>query len=460
MTLTHSDPTSTSAHAESHTGIGRNANTSASTDTSPGADTDAYAGPLYALFDCNSFYANCERLFRPDLRHRPIVVLSNNDGCVIARCSQARQWVKMGALYHQVRPLLKQHGVAVFSSNYALYANLSDRVMRTLQDHLPQVQVYSIDEAFAQLHPGDAPETLCRQAQQRVLQATGLPTGVGIGPTKTLAKLANYAAKRWAQQTGGLVYLRRPQQWQSLMQRTPVQEVWGIGSRLGQHLAALGIHTAADLAQADADFIRRRFNVTVQKTVLELRGTPCLDWDTQPTAREEIRSSRMFGRPQNSLPALQSALATYTEQACTRMRAQHSVCSFIRVSLTPREHHAPRQYYSCALPDTTDHTASILAVAQQALKHIWRPQHFYKKVSIYLGGLIPKDQANLDLFQAARYQAQEPLTRTIDQINQRWGRGTIHSGQASYKAPWSMRRRYLSPRYTTSIDEVWTVFCH
>src|SRR5699024_3513655 len=169
---------------------------------------------------------------------------------------------------------------------------------------------------------------------------------------------------------------------------------------------------------------------------------------------------RMFGRPQNSLPALQSALATYTEQACTRMRAQHSVCSFIRVSLTPREHHAPRQYYSCALPDTTDHTASILAVAQQALKHIWRPQHFYKKVSIYLGGLIPKDQANLDLFQAARYQAQEPLTRTIDQINQRWGRGTIHSGQASYKAPWSMRRRYLSPRYTTSIDEVWTVFCH
>src|SRR5699024_10285743 len=268
------DPTSDPAPANSHTD----------------AHNDAHTGPLYALFDCNSFYANCERLFRPDLRRRPIVVLSNNDGCVIARCDQAHQWVKMGALYHQVRAHLKQHNVAVFSSNYALYANLSDRVMRTLQDCLPQVQIYSIDEAFARLHSDDAPETLCRQAQQQVLQATGLPTGVGIGPTKTLAKLANYAAKRWAQQSGGLVYLRHPQQWQSLMQHTPVQEVWGIGNRLAQHLATLGIHTAADLARADADFIRRRFNVTVQKTVLELRGTPCLHWDTQPTAREEIRS--------------------------------------------------------------------------------------------------------------------------------------------------------------------------
>ncbi len=414
---------------------------------------------LYALFDCNSFYANCERLFRPDLRHRPIVVLSNNDGCVIARCRRARQWVQMGALYHEVRPLLKRQGVAVFSSNYALYANLSDRVMRTLQDSLPQVEVYSIDEAFAQLHCSDDPTALCRQAQQRVLQATGLPTGVGIGPTKTLAKLANYAAKRWAQQTDGLVYLRRPQQWQSLMQRTPVAEVWGVGRRLADHLAALDIHTAADLARADAEFIRRRFNVTLQKTVLELRGTPCLHLETQPTAREEIRSSRMFGRPQNDLAALQSALATYTEQACTRMRAQKSICNFIRVSLTPRAHQAPRQHYSCALPHATDHTASILTTALQALKQIWRPNHFYKKVSIHLGGLIPKDHANLDLFQAAHYQCQEPLTRTLDHINQRWGQGTIHSGLANYKAAWAMRRQHLSPRYTTSIDELWTVFC-
>lgn len=416
--------------------------------------------PLYALFDCNSFYANCERLFRPDLRHRPIVVLSNNDGCVIARCRQARQWVKMGAPYHSVRHILKKHRVAVFSSNYALYANLSDRVMRTLQNSLPQVEVYSIDEAFAQLQISDDPQSLCRHAQQLVLQATGLPTGVGIGPTKTLAKLANYAAKRWAQETQGLVYLQRPQQWQALMQKTPVQEVWGIGSRLSQQLAQLGIHTAADLARTDAELIRRRFNVTVQKTVLELRGTPCLHLDTQPEPRQEIRSSRMFGRPQNDLAALKSALATYTELACTRMRAQNSICSFIRVSLTPREHHAPRQHYSCALPHATDHTASILASATHALKQIWQPQRFYKKVSIHLGGLIPKNQANLDLFQAAQTQLQEPLTRAIDQINQRWGQGTIHSGLASYNAPWSMRRRYLSPRYTTSIDEIWTVFCH
>jgi len=415
--------------------------------------------PLYALFDCNSFYASCERVFRPDLRHQPIVVLSNNDGCVIARCDQAKQWVKMGTPYHQVRQLLAEKNVQVFSSNYALYANLSDRVMAILQQQLPQVEVYSIDEAFAQFQPGDQPDHLCRQAQQRILQYTGLPTGVGIGPTKTLAKLANYAAKRWSRQTGGLVYLSDKKQWHALMQRTPTHEIWGIGRRLSHHLAQLGIHTAAELAQANSAFIRRRFNVTVQQTVLELRGTPCFGLETQPEPRQEIRSSRMFGHPQKSLGNVQAALATYTEQACVRMRAQRSVCSLIRVRLSPKNRHQPSPLYSCALPYATDHTGTILRTALQALEKIWRAQQYYIKVSIYLGGLIPKGQHHTDLFQAAEQQLHEPLTQVMDSINKRWGQGTIHHAMAHYQAPWAMRQEFLSPRYTTRADELWTVWC-
>lgn len=414
---------------------------------------------LYALFDCNSFYASCERVFRPDLRHQPIVVLSNNDGCVIARCRQAGQWVKMGAPYHEVRHLLRKQQVHVFSSNYALYANFSDRVMRILQDHLPQVEVYSIDEAFARLQVSDDPDALCRRAQRRIAQYTGLPTGVGIGPTKTLAKLANYAAKRWAHRTRGLVYLQHKKQWQALKRITPVQEVWGIGPRLSAHLARLNIHTAADLASADAEFMRRRFSVTVQKTVIELRGQACFELTTQPAPRQEIRSSRMFGHAQSDLQAVRQALATYSEQACVRMRAQNSVCAFVRVSLTPRTATDPRPQYTCALPYATDHTPTILKEALKALDYIWQPGQAYKKVSVFLGGLQPKSQASLDLFSAAQQQLQEPLTHTLDQINQRWGQGTIHSGLANYHAPWSMRQRYLSPRYTTRVEDLWTVFC-
>lgn len=415
---------------------------------------------LYALFDCNSFYASCERVFRPNLRHHPIVVLSNNDGCVIARCRKAQQWIQMGTPYHQARHLIKKHHIHVFSSNYALYANFSDRVMRILQNTLPNVEVYSIDEAFAKFKPTDSPNEQCKQAQKRIKKYTGLPTGVGIGPTKTLAKLANYAAKRWAKQTQGLVYLNHKKQWWALMRVTPVNEVWGIGSRLSQHLAKINIHTAADLAQANATFIRRRFNITVQQTVLELRGIPCFHLKQQPIPRKEIRTSRMFNQPQNNLKNIQSALATYTEQACVRMRNQDSLCAFIRVSLTLKKHQAKRAYYCCALPYATDHTASILRVALQALHRIWQPYQQYKKVSIHLGGLTPKNHANINLFQAADIQKQTPLTQTIDQINQRWGQGTIHHALANYQAPWAMRQQFLSPRYTTRINELWTVYCH
>lgn len=365
----------------------------------------------------------------------------------------------MGAPYHEVRHLLAQHNVRIFSSNYALYANFSDRVMRILQCSLPQIEVYSIDEAFALLAPQDDPLTLCRQAQRRILQYTGLPTGVGIGPTKTLAKLANYAAKRWAHRTKGAVYLQHKSQWQALKRVTPVNEVWGIGTRLSAHLDHLQIHTAADLANANTEFIRRRFSVTVQQTVLELRGIACFGLHTQPEPRQEIRTSRLFGQAQSSLSALKEALATYGEQACSRMRAQHSVCAFIRVRLTPQQADHTRAQHTCALPYATDHTNTILKAALEALRHIWKPGQRYKKVSIYLGGLQPKEQANLDLFSAAQQRHQDPLTHTLDQINQRWGQGTIHSAQANYRAPWSMRQQHLSPRYTTRADEAWTVFC-
>jgi len=251
----------------------------------------ASADPVFALIDCNAFYCSCERVWRPDLARTPIVVLSNNDGCVISRTSEAKALgIKMGQPYFQIRDDLRRWGVAAFSSNYALYGDMSERVMCTLEGIVPRLEIYSIDEAFADLSGMPEPlEALGRQMRQRVLRWTGIPVGVGIASTKTLAKLANHAAKRWQRQTGGVVDLRDPIRRDKLLKVTPVEEVWGIGRRMTEHLAVMGIRTAWELARADAKMLRQRFSVVVEKTARELAGTPCLDFEpANPSAPGDL----------------------------------------------------------------------------------------------------------------------------------------------------------------------------
>ncbi len=254
---------------------------------------------MFALVDVNSFYASCETVFRPDLKGKPVVVLSNNDGCVIARSAEAKSLVAMGVPYFKQKEQFRRHGVVAFSSNYELYANMSERVMFTLEELAPRVEIYSIDEAFCDLTGVRNCRDLTdfgREIRQTIAQRTHLTVGVGIAQTKTLAKLANHAAKKWQHQTGGVVDLSSLERQRKLMAAFPVSEVWGIGRRIGKKMEAMGIKTVLDLADTDIRFIRKHFSVVLERTVRELRGEPCLELEEFVPVKQDIISSRSFGR--------------------------------------------------------------------------------------------------------------------------------------------------------------------
>ncbi len=300
-----------------------------------------------ALVDVNNFYASCERLFRPDLKGRPIVVLSNNDGCVVARSAEAKALgIKMGVPYFQVRQFFEAMGGVRFSSNYALYSDMSQRVMSILEGMAPAVEVYSIDEAFIELSErwaGDLVE-YGRQVRERVLQWTGLTVGVGIGPTKTLAKLANNAAKKWPA-TGGVVDLRDEWRRTRLMAITPIEEVWGIGRRLAAKLEAQGIKTVAELVAADPKALRRRYGVVVERTVQELRGIPCAELEQEAQAKQQIICSRSFGERITEFGPMREALAGYMERAAEKLRAEGQHCRHVTLFIRSSPFSERETYY-------------------------------------------------------------------------------------------------------------------
>ncbi len=415
----------------------------------------------YALIDCNSFYASCERVFRPDLQRTPIVVLSNNDGCVIARSADAKPFVKMGAPYYQIKNDLKRHGIMAFSSNYALYGDMSQRVMTILESLLPAVEVYSIDEAFAELTGMPEPlEQLGHRLRAEVLQQTGIPVGVGIAETMTLAKLANHASKRWLRQTGGVVDIRDPEKRDKLLKAMPVEEVWGIGRRMQANLQPLEITTAWQLARADPWALRKRFNVVIEKTARELRGTPCLEIGESPLPKQEICCSRMFGNRQHELLPIREAVATYTARAAEKLRAQRSLCSRIWVSIRTGMHNPDetKKYANGAifhLPYPTDDTRLLNQAAQTCLESVYRPGYAYSKAEVMLLELCRRNEYTPDLFAPAQQPEVDRVMNVLDQINARWGRGTIGSGRIPATPGWSMRREMLSPGYTTRLDQLW-----
>lgn len=417
---------------------------------------------VFALIDCNSFYASCERVFRPDLQRTPIVVLSNNDGCVIARSADAKPFVKMGAPYFQIKNDLKRHGIEAFSSNYALYGDMSQRVMTILENLLPVVAVY-VDEAFAELTGIPEPlETLGHQLRAEVLQKTGLPVGVGIAETMTLAKLANHASKRWQRQTGGVVNICDPEKRNKLLKVTPVEEVWGIGQRMKASLQAMHITTAWQLALADPRTLRKKFSVIIEKTARELRGTPCLELEESPLPKQEICCSRMFGDRQYELSPIREAVATYTARAAEKLRAQESLCSRIRVSIrtgmfNPDEAKKYAKGVIYQLPYPTDDTRLLNQAAQTCLESIYRPGYAYSKAEVMLLELCRRNEHTPDLFAPMQQPEVDRVMSVLDQINARWGRGTIGSGRIPAAPGWTMRREMLSPSYTTRLDQLWRI---
>ena len=419
--------------------------------------------PVFGLIDCNSFYASCERVFRPDLAKVPIVVLSNNDGCVIARSYDAKPFVKMGEPYFQIKQKLRQHGIVAFSSNYALYGDMSERVMTLIESLVPAVEVYSIDEAFADLTGIDGLDALGRQIRSQVLRCTGIPVGVGIAPTKTLAKLANHTAKRLQAQTGGVVNICDQVKRDWVLRNTDVGEVWGVGRRMKTHLNALGINTAMDLARADAWSLRKNFSVVIEKTARELAGTPCLELDEPDPPKQEICCSRMFGKRLKELPPIKEAVATYMMRASEKLRAQKSLCKKIRVSIRTGMFNPEEAKYANGvivdLPYPTDDVRLLTKAAVDALDRVFRPGFNYSKAEVLLLNLCQHGEYTDDLFAISQPAAATRVMTVLDQINGRWGRGTLRSASVPTNPDWGMRREMMSQSYTTKLDQLWKVSC-
>jgi DNA polymerase V len=418
--------------------------------------------PVFALIDCNSFYASCERVFRPDLAKTPIVVLSNNDGCVIARSYDAKPFVKMGQPYFQIKDHLRRHGIVAFSSNYALYGDMSERVMTIIESLVPALEVYSIDEAFADLTgvPGDLP-AFGRHMRSTLLKRTGIPVGVGIARTKTLAKLANHTAKRLLDITGGVVDLCDPFKRDWTLRNTDVGEVWGIGRRMKAHLETMGIKTAMDLAKADPWMLRQKFSVVIEKTARELAGTSCLELGEADPPKQEICCSRMFGNRLTQIEPIKEAVATYTQRAAEKLRAQHSLCKKIRVSIRTGMFNPEEAKYAngalVELPYPTNDVRLMTKAATEAVNRLFRPGYKFSKAEVLLMDLRQPGEFTDDLFAQSQPAMADKVMGVLDEINGRWGKGVLRLASVPTAPGWAMRRELMSQSYTTKVDQLWTV---
>ncbi|MGP2500408.1 translesion error-prone DNA polymerase V subunit UmuC [Pantoea ananatis] len=416
---------------------------------------------MFALVDVNSFYASCETVFRPDLRGKPVVVLSNNDGCVIARSAEAKALqIPMGAPYFKLKNDFKRHNVQVFSSNYALYADMSNRVMTTLEDMAPAVEIYSIDEAFMCLDGMQrltSLDDLGRKVRARIKQETHLTVGVGIAQTKTLAKLANHAAKKWSK-TGGVLDLSNIDRQKKLLALVPVEDVWGVGRRISKKLNAMGITTAKDLADQSTYIIRKHFNVVLERTVRELRGEPCLELEEFAPTKQQIVCSRSFGSRITEYMDMRQAVCAFAERAAEKLRKERQYCKQIAVFVRTSPHAEGEVFYgnqaNGKLLTPSNDTRDIIRVAMDALDQIWLDGHRYMKAGVMLGDFFSQGVSQLNLFDEYRPQPNsEALMRVVDGLNQSGKASLFFAGQGIEKS-WTMKREMLSPAYTTRFADL------
>lgn len=416
---------------------------------------------MFALVDVNSFYASCETVFRPDLRGKPVLVLSNNDGCVIARSAEVKALnIPMGAPYFKLRDEIRRHKIHVFSSNYALYADMSNRVMTTLEQMAPSVEVYSIDEAFLDLtgvRNCMVLENFGREVRETIKRNTHLTVGVGIAQTKTLAKLANHAAKKW-KQTGGVVDLSNIDRQRKLMALVPVEDIWGVGRRISKKLNAMGITTAKDLAEQSTWIIRKHFNVVLERTVRELRGESCLALEEFAPTKQQIVCSRSFGSRITEYTDMRQAVCAFAERAAEKLRKERQYCRQIAVFIRTSPHADGEVFYgnhaTGKLLTPSNDTRDIIRVAMDALDRIWVDGHRYMKAGVMLGDFFSQGVAQLSLFDEYRPQANsEALMRVVDGLNQS-GKGSLFFAGQGIQKTWSMKRDMLSPAYTTRVSDL------
>lgn len=410
---------------------------------------------VFALVDCNNFYASCERVFRPDLNGKPIVVLSNNDGCVVARSAEAKAiGIKMGVPIHTIQDAILYHNIQVFSSNYALYGDMSARVSSILTELAPNIEIYSIDESFLDLTGIESCIDLTEfglQIRQQVLKQTGITVCVGIAPTKTLAKLANYGAKKYPA-TKGVADLSSQARQKKLLAITPVDEVWGVGRKLSSKLKALGIHTALDLAQQNPKNMRKQFSVVLERTIRELNGESCLELEDAPQPKQQIICSRSFGKKITQFDEMSEAIAGYTARAAEKLRQENQCCQHLTVFMHTSRFNPNEPNYSNSVSSRllapTDDSRALLQSSQLLLKEIWRDGYRYAKAGVILNDFSPKTGQQSDMFVCQEYPRPE-LMHLIDKLNQTGKRQIFFAREGNGRA-WSMKRQHLSPAYTTS----------
>lgn len=411
--------------------------------------------PVYALIDGNAFFCSCEQAFRPDLAGRAVVVASNNDGCVVARNAQAKALgIPMAVPLFQIQALVKAGKVTVFSSNYALYADLSARMMASIASLVPAIHPYSIDECFADLSGVADVAALGEAIRARVLQWTQIPTCVGIAPTATLAKFANHLAKKNPLFAGVCHWQGLSAEAQaSWLASQPVGEVWGIGRQLAPRLAQQGIRHALDLSRADPRQLRQQFGVQVERTARELAGVPCLAIDDIESTRQQLIRSRSFGRPVTRLADLQAAIAHHIAAAAAALRSQQTTAGMLAIDIRTNafkpgdaQYHG---YNAMALPVASADTLALTRTALVLLRQTYRPGYAYKKAGVILSGMEAVTPAQQDWLTPSDSPQRMALMATMDRINARWGHGTLKTGAEQLGQQWVMRRDHLSPCYTT-----------
>lgn len=418
---------------------------------------------MFALVDCNNFYVSCERVFNPALNGKPVVVLSNNDGCVIARSNESKQLgIKMGVPHYQIQDLIKQHNIVVYSSNLTLYGDMSHRVMSILKDFAPATEIYSIDESFMDVTGIDISELekIGRDLTQKVKRYTGIPVSMGIAPTKTLAKIAHKLSKKYPKLQGCCLMYRK-QDIEKVLKNYPIGDVWGIGRRNEKKLNAIGVNTAWDFMQLSPETVKKKMTVTGLRTWEELRGNSCISLETAPSDKQQICTSRSFSHEFTELSDMQTSVATYAAMCAEKLRKQKSVCGEIQVFIytNPYKETVPQHYENriIQIPEPTDDTTKLVHWAIFALRSLYKKGYAYKKAGVILSAISPNTARQKSLFGDLQSDKKKSgLMKAVDEINLTKGRNTIVLAAQGFEGI-KMNRQHLSQSFTTNWDDILTV---
>ena len=415
---------------------------------------------MIALVDCNNFYASCERVFRPDLENKPIVVLSNNDGCVIARSNEAKKLgIKMGEPAFKKREVFERNKIKTFSTNFILYGDMSKRVMSILRNSSKEIEIYSIDEAFLECYNEDL-NSYGKNLRKKVKQWTGIPVSVGIAETKVLAKIANHIAKKYRK--SGVFILDSKEIIEKALKFTAIEEIWGIGRKHARRFKEYGINTAYDLTCIEESWIKRKFSIVVLRIAKELKGIKCLDIESQHKTKKNICTSRSFGNPTSDYNTIKEAISTFAVRCCEKLRKQKTSTSELRIFIYTNPFNPKhRQYYGTKkiqLERATNDNQIIVQEVIKGLQKIYKKGYVYKKAGVIVGNITQENQVQLNLFdQIKNREKYTKISKVIDRINSSMGRDKLRIATQGFDRKWKMKQEQLSQCYTTRIDEILTV---